>query len=64
MGHRINFSGTIILNRMSIYMDHPVKEAIGIRLSNMNLNKDDGLMSSHAWHPVINMLSNQKASLT
>jgi hypothetical protein len=40
-----------------------VKEAIGIRLNNQNVNRDGGLMLSHAWHPVINMLSNQEAGL-
>jgi hypothetical protein len=44
-------------------MDHLVKEAIGIRLKNRIFSRDGGLMLSHAWHPVINMLSNQKAGL-
>jgi hypothetical protein len=29
-GNRIHFSSTIVLDRMSSYMDHLVKEAIGI----------------------------------
>jgi hypothetical protein len=58
-GHCIDFSNTIVLDRMSSYMDHLVEEAIGIRLNNQNFNRDGGLMLSHAWHPVINMLSNQ-----
>jgi hypothetical protein len=45
-------------------MDHLVKEAIGIKLSNENFNRDGGLMLSRAWHPVIKMLSNQEAGLT
>jgi hypothetical protein len=44
-------------------MYHLVKEAIGIRLNNQSLNRDGGLMLSHAWHPVIDMLSNQEAGL-
>jgi hypothetical protein len=40
------------------------KEATGIRLNNQNFNRDGGLMLSHAWHPVINMLSNQETGLT
>jgi hypothetical protein len=35
-----------------------------IRLNNKNFNRDGGLMLSCAWHPVINMLSNQEAGLT
>jgi hypothetical protein len=59
----IDFSNTIILDRMSSYMDRLVKEIIGIRLNNQNFNRDGGLMLSHAWHPVINKLSNQEAGL-
>jgi hypothetical protein len=44
-------------------MDCLVEEAIGIRLSNKNINRDDGLMLSQVWNPVVNMLSNQKARL-
>jgi hypothetical protein len=33
-------------------------------LNNQNFNRDGGLMLSHAWHHVINMLSNQEAGLT
>jgi hypothetical protein len=62
-GHHIDFSGTIVLDRTLCYMDCLVKEAIGIHLNNINLNRDGGLMLSCAWHPLINMLSNQKASL-
>jgi hypothetical protein len=62
-GHCISFSNTIILDRTSSYMDHLVKEAIGIRL-NKNFNRDGGLMLSCAWHPVTNMLSNQETDLT
>jgi hypothetical protein len=63
-GHCIDFSNTIVLDRTSSYMDRLVKEAIGIRLNNQNSNRDGGLMLSHAWHPVIIMLSNQEAGLT
>jgi hypothetical protein len=62
--HCIDFSNTTVLDRMSSYMDRLVKEAIGIRLNNKNFNRDDGLMLSHAWHPVINMLSNQEVGMT
>jgi hypothetical protein len=63
-GYYIDFSNTIVLDRTSSYMDHFEKEAIGIRLNNKNFNRDGGLMLSHAWHPVVNMLSNQEAGLT
>jgi hypothetical protein len=62
-GHCINFSNTIVLDRTSSYVDHLVKEAIGIRLNNKIFNRDGGLMLSCAWHPVINILSNQEAGL-
>jgi hypothetical protein len=62
-GHCIHFSNTIVLDRTSSYMNHLLKEAIGIRLNNKNFNRDGGLMLRRAWHPVINMLSNQKAGL-
>jgi hypothetical protein len=44
-------------------MDRLMKEAIGIKLNNKSFNRDGGLMLSCAWHPVINMLSNQEAGL-
>jgi hypothetical protein len=44
-------------------MDRLVKEAIGIRLNNKNFNRDGGLKLSRAWHPLINMLTNQEAGL-
>jgi hypothetical protein len=45
-------------------MDLLVKDAIDIRLNNQNFSRDGGLMLSRAWHPAINMLSNQEAGLT
>jgi hypothetical protein len=44
-------------------MDCFVKEAIGIRLNNQNFNRNGSPMLSRAWHPAINMLSNQEAGL-
>jgi hypothetical protein len=63
-GQCINFSNTIVLDTTSSHMDHLLKDAIGIRLNNKNFNRDGGLMLSRAWHPVINMLSDQEAGLT
>jgi hypothetical protein len=63
-GHCIDFSNTIVLDRTLSYMDRLVKVAIGIKLNNQNFNRDGGLMLSRAWHPAINMLSNQEAGLT
>jgi hypothetical protein len=62
-GHIINFSSTIVLDRTLSYMYRLVKEAIGIHLNDINFNRDGGLMLSRAWHPWINVLSNQKARL-
>jgi hypothetical protein len=61
--HCIDFTNTIVLDRTLSYMDRLVKEAIGIRLNNKNFNRDGGLMLSRAWHPLINMLTNQEAGL-
>jgi hypothetical protein len=62
-GHCIDFSNTIILDRILSYMDRLLKEPTGIRLNNKNFNRDGGLMLSRPWYPVINMLSSQEASL-
>jgi hypothetical protein len=62
-GHCIDFSSTIVLDRTSSYMDHLVKDAVGMRLNNLNFNRVCGLMLSSVWHPVVNMLSNQEAGL-
>jgi hypothetical protein len=39
-GHCIDFSGTIVLDRTSSYVDRLVKEAIVICLNNINFNRD------------------------
>jgi hypothetical protein len=61
-GYCIDFINTIVLERTSSYVDRPVKEAIGISLNNQTFNRDRGLMLSHAWNPMINMLSNHAAN--
>jgi hypothetical protein len=59
--HRIDFSSTSVLDKVTGYMDRIVKETIEIRLNTANINRDGGFMLSRAWYPVLNMLSNRKA---
>jgi hypothetical protein len=55
-GHNIDFNNITILEKVTRYMDHLVKEAIEIRLHPNNFNSDGGFNLSRAWQPVTNML--------
>jgi hypothetical protein len=54
--HRINFDSASKLGTATRYMDHPVREAIKIRLQPDNFNRDDGFNLSYAWDPIIKIL--------
>jgi flagella basal body P-ring formation protein FlgA len=55
-GHQIDFSNISVLDRASEYMDRLVKEAIQIRLSHKNFNRDNVFTLSQAWNPVTKLL--------
>jgi hypothetical protein len=51
-GHQIDFNNISVLERVSGYMDHLVKEAIQIRINCKNFNRDSGFTLSQAWNRV------------
>jgi hypothetical protein len=55
-GHNIDFNNITILDKVTGYMDHIVKEAIEIPLHPSNFNRDGGFNLSQACQPVTNML--------
>jgi hypothetical protein len=56
----MDFSGTSISHRTSGYVDRLLKEEIEIRLNKNNFNRNGGLILSHAWSLINNMLMNVK----
>jgi hypothetical protein len=60
MGSCINFIGTSVLDRTSVYVDRLVKEAVETLLNKNNFNRD-GFILSQAWSPVTNMFINARA---
>jgi hypothetical protein len=50
--HRIEFSGTSILDTKTGYKDHPVKEATEIKLNTENFNRGGGFTLSQPWYPL------------
>jgi hypothetical protein len=57
----MDFSGTSILHRTSGYTDRLLKEEIEVRLKKNNFNRKVGLILSHAWSLITNMLMTVKA---
>jgi hypothetical protein len=50
--HRILLQDVEVLSTKSGYLDHLIMEAIEVNL-HPNINREDGLMLSRAWKPII-----------
>jgi hypothetical protein len=59
LGHRINFQHTTVLSTKT-YMDRIIREAIEIELRPKNMKRENGLLLSRSWKPLIHTLRRRR----